>query len=69
VYAAFDALGSDRAIQPERLASIVGDAPVRMQARRLGFDYPYRLFDTREEALAWLFSPTASDSGDLSAAA
>ena len=69
VYAAFDALGSDRAIQPERLASIVGVAPIRMQARRLVFDYPYRLFDSRPEALAWLYSPTASDEADVSAAA
>jgi hypothetical protein len=69
VYAAFETMGRDPAIQPERLASIVGDAPVRMQARRLVFDHPYGLFNTRDEALAWLFSPTASDAADVSAAA
>jgi hypothetical protein len=69
VYAAFDDFGTDPVMFPERLASIVGDSPVRMQARRSVPAYPYALFDNREAALAWLYSAHDAGTSDLGGSA
>jgi hypothetical protein len=60
-------MGNEPALMPARRAAIAGASPARMQARRIVRSYPYALFDTREEALAWLFSSAPSEAASAAA--
>lgn len=45
----------DARLSPRKMAFCTGRSLYRMQARRLDFPFPAQLFDTSQEALAWLF--------------
>lgn len=54
VASALDRLRTDPAIEPRRLSFVHGGSAAKMQVRRLASTRGDAVFDTAEEALAWL---------------
>jgi hypothetical protein len=57
VAALLEPFAADQTIAPRRTAMVVGTMLAKLQARRVAPDY--RIFVSREEALAWLIEPEA----------
>jgi hypothetical protein len=55
VAAQLELFAADQSIAPRRTAMVVSTMLLKLQARRVAPDY--RIFDNRDEALAWLTEP------------